>query len=261
MRVLACFAHPDDESFTSAGTLALLAREGHEIVLLTATRGENGRGPDVGDIDSAELASLRERELRAATEVLGIAELRLAGLPDGGVRAGLGRLQDEIVAVAGRFSPDALLTFGADGAYGHPDHRAVHVAAKAVFPLTGAKRLLCVAYPAGLFAPQYDLMLSTPLAGEMGAREDLGVQTGARLVNVDITTMSSTKLDAIACHRSQLSGGDPRTLFPPGLVDATLTTEWFEVAAGHDAGDGPAFAALGAVRRPTSTGAGESGPR
>lgn len=232
MRVLACFAHPDDESFTSAGTLARFAREGHEVAVLTATRGENGYGPDVGDIGTEELAALRERELRAACTVLRVVDLQIVGLPDGGVRASRRRLEDEIVAASRRFGADALLTFGADGAYGHPDHVAVHEAAKAAFPATGARRLLCAAYPAGLFAPQYDLMLSTPLAAAMGALEDLGLATGASVVEVDITDVASVKLAAIACHRSQLRDGDPESLFPPGLVRATLEREWFEVAAG-----------------------------
>lgn len=232
MRVLACFAHPDDESFTSAGTLAGFAREGHEVAVLTATRGENGRGPDLGDIGTAELAALRERELRAACAVLRVADVQIVGLPDGGVRASRMRLEGSVVAAARRFGADALLTFGADGAYGHPDHRAVHEAAKAAFPATGARRLLCVAYPAGLFAPQYDRMLSTPLAAEMGAREDLGVSAGTSVVEIDITDYASAKLAAIACHGTQLHDGDPESLFPPGLVRATLEREWFEVAGG-----------------------------
>ena len=88
-----------------------------------------------------------------------------------------------------------------------------------------------MAYPAGLFGPQYDLMLSTPLADEMGSRGDLGVQPGEQLLEVDITAIASTKLEAIACHRSQLSGGNPRSLFPTGIVDATLTAECFEVTS------------------------------
>jgi LmbE family N-acetylglucosaminyl deacetylase len=43
--MLACLAHPDDETFGMGGTLALYARRGVQIYLVCGTRG------DVGEMD------------------------------------------------------------------------------------------------------------------------------------------------------------------------------------------------------------------
>jgi len=52
---------------------------------------------------------------------------------------------------------------------------------------------------------------------------------------VNIQTVAATKLAAIAAHRTQLPGGDPRALFPPGIVDALLDQEWFTDGGGDGA--------------------------
>ena len=70
-RLLAVSAHPDDESFAAGGTLALLARSGVDVLVVTATRGELGFPPDGSISDGEELARVRENELRAACEILG----------------------------------------------------------------------------------------------------------------------------------------------------------------------------------------------
>ncbi len=235
-RILAVFAHPDDESFASGGTLAFLASRGAEIRLVTATRGERGAGPDPGAIGRTDLAALRERELRTACIILGIAPPVFLGLPDGSVRdAGGDALAERILAAAADFDPDLVVTFGPDGAYGHPDHVAIGQGASRAFERGLGRRLLHVAYPRGLFLPQYDLMLSTPLAPvvRLVERGGIGVDLpGAGVLKLDISRFSATKGRAIAAHWSQLRSGDPHTLFPPGIVAATLQTEWFLVAGG-----------------------------
>src|SRR5215813_1274162 len=82
-RLMAVLAHPDDESLGMGGTLARYASEGVEIALLTATRGERGRNGASRDTLPAQLGALREAELRPASRVLGIAQARCLGYPDG----------------------------------------------------------------------------------------------------------------------------------------------------------------------------------
>lgn len=77
MRLLAIFAHPDDESFFCAGTLAKYAALGHEVYLICATRGEQGRirhpALDASLYPKGEaLGKLREKELEAACTTLGL---------------------------------------------------------------------------------------------------------------------------------------------------------------------------------------------
>jgi LmbE family N-acetylglucosaminyl deacetylase len=130
-RLMAVLAHPDDESLGFGGSLAKYASEGVEVFLVTATRGDRGRyrGHRAGDPahpGPQALATLREAELRAAAAELGVCEVSVLDYPD----AGLDRVdpREAVAVIAGhlrRVRPDVVLTFGPDGAYGHPDHIAI----------------------------------------------------------------------------------------------------------------------------------------
>jgi LmbE family N-acetylglucosaminyl deacetylase len=126
-KLMAVLAHPDDESLGFGGTLARYSAEEVETYLVTATRGERGRffSPD-RKAEPAEVGQVREAELRAAAATLGIREVVILGYPDGAVDQ-----IDSATAVAAiarhirRVRPHVVITFGPDGAYGHPDHIAI----------------------------------------------------------------------------------------------------------------------------------------
>jgi LmbE family N-acetylglucosaminyl deacetylase len=128
---MAVLAHPDDESLGVGGTLAKYASEGVEVFLLTATRGDAGRyrGYPQGDPQhpgSLALGKIREEELRASAAVLGIREVSLLDYHDGKLDSANAR--EAIAAIVKhlrRVQPDVVITFGPDGAYGHPDHIAI----------------------------------------------------------------------------------------------------------------------------------------
>jgi LmbE family N-acetylglucosaminyl deacetylase len=130
-RLLAVLAHPDDESLGLGGTLAKAAAEGVEVFLLTATRGDAGRyhghrpgGPQ--HPGASALAGIREAELRAAAAVLGVRDVALLDYRDGHLdREDPRRAVAHIVTHLRRVRPDVVVTFGPDGAYGHPDHIAI----------------------------------------------------------------------------------------------------------------------------------------
>jgi LmbE family N-acetylglucosaminyl deacetylase len=126
-RLLAVLAHPDDESLGFGGTLAKYAAEGVEIHLVTATRGERGRfGPLGKSGDPEEVGCVRESELRAAAQVLGIREVSVLGYPDGGVDRVDARVAvREIAGHIRRIRPHVAASFGPEGGYGHPDHIAI----------------------------------------------------------------------------------------------------------------------------------------
>ena len=127
LRLLAVLAHPDDESLGLGGTLARYADEGVETFLVTATRGERGRFFDNQNRPSnEEVGRVRERELRAAARELGIRRVELLGYRDGELDAAptqeaVGRLVSHLRALR----PHVVISFGFDGAYGHPDHIAI----------------------------------------------------------------------------------------------------------------------------------------
>src|SRR5262245_23235003 len=129
MRRLMCvLAHPDDESLGTGGTLAKYATEGVETYLLTATRGERGRFGNGHDVrpDDEVVGRTREAELRAAASELGVREVTVLGYPDGGLdRVSSWIAQQAIAEHLCRIKPQVVITFGPDGAYGHPDHIAI----------------------------------------------------------------------------------------------------------------------------------------
>jgi LmbE family N-acetylglucosaminyl deacetylase len=115
----------------AGGTLAKYASEGVEVYLLTATRGDAGRyhGLRPGDPQHpgpSALANIREAELRAAASVLGVRDVFLLDYRDQLLDAANPR--EAVAAIVGyvrHVRPDVVVTFGPDGAYGHPDHIAI----------------------------------------------------------------------------------------------------------------------------------------
>jgi LmbE family N-acetylglucosaminyl deacetylase len=124
--LLAVFAHPDDEVFCAGGTLAKYAASGAETTVVSATRGEAGQIRDAAIATRATLGRVREEELRAACRCLGVDDVRFLDHVDGTLASlERGPLVAEVAGLLDLVQPDAVITFGADGAYGHPDHIAI----------------------------------------------------------------------------------------------------------------------------------------
>jgi len=123
--VMAVFAHPDDEAYLAGGLMAIAVDAGRRVVCVTATKGELGF-PDDDPRSIEERAAVRELEMKACLQVLGVTEHHWLGHPDGGCN-----LLDDAVPVAQlrelieAVRPDTVLTFGPDGQTYHPDHMAV----------------------------------------------------------------------------------------------------------------------------------------
>src|SRR3954470_13728749 len=148
LRLMCVLAHPDDESLGTGGTLAKYAADGVATYLVTATRGERGRFHDGEAHPGPEIVGkTREAELLAAAGELGLSEVNVLGYPDGAVDTV--DAPQAIEAIAGhirRVQPHVVVTFGPDGAYGHPDHIAIS-------QLTGAA-IVCAADPATRLWPE-----------------------------------------------------------------------------------------------------------
>ncbi len=121
--ILGVWAHPDDEGYLSGGIMAAAARDGRRVVCVTATRGE---AADPERWPPADLAKIREAEIAACMEILGVADHRFFDYPDGGCAAAdADEAADRIATIVDEVRPDTVLTFGPDGMTGHPDHIAV----------------------------------------------------------------------------------------------------------------------------------------
>jgi LmbE family N-acetylglucosaminyl deacetylase len=139
-------AHPDDQDFTVAGTLAKWAKAGCEIVTVIITDGSAGSNdPEHGPDYKPTLARIRADEQRAANAILGIKETIFLGYPDGELVASIA-LRKELTRLIRRLKPDAVVIgdptgfFYGNGYINHPDHRAAAEAALyAVFPSAGSR--------------------------------------------------------------------------------------------------------------------------
>jgi LmbE family N-acetylglucosaminyl deacetylase len=124
--LLVVMAHPDDESMGCGGLILRHSRAGIPVNLICATRGEAGwQGKPVGT-RKEDLAQIRSAELEEAAAALAISVVELWDYPDGGVDACdrqeiVLRIWEQIT----KLRPKAVVGWGPDGIYGHPDHIAV----------------------------------------------------------------------------------------------------------------------------------------
>jgi LmbE family N-acetylglucosaminyl deacetylase len=237
-KLMAVLAHPDDESLGFGGTLAKYAAEGVEVSVVTATRGDAGRfrGHPRGDAahpGPVALGQIREAELRAAASALGVHEVSVLGYPDQHLdRADPREAAGRIAARIRRFRPDVVLTFGPDGAYGHPDHiaisqfatAAVVAAADAAFVVEGAdaaapphavSKLYYIAWPASTWRAYETAVrtLSSTVDGvERRAKPwpDWAITTA-----IDTTDMWPIVWRAVSCHDSQVASYERLRDLPP----------------------------------------------
>jgi LmbE family N-acetylglucosaminyl deacetylase len=237
-RLLAVFAHPDDETFGAGGTLALYARRGAAVHLICATRGEVGEAPS--DLKGfATVGAMREAELRCAAGILGLADIHFLGYRDSGMPGSPDNTHPQAFAAApleetaravARFirelRPQVVLTFDPIGGYRHPDHIAAHRATVEGFRLAADPE--CVLGDTKPYAPQKLYFHTFPhgllrwgvrllrLLGRdpshFGKNRDVDL---AALVDVDypiharidIRPVVEIKEKASACHASQGGGG------------------------------------------------------
>jgi N-acetyl-1-D-myo-inositol-2-amino-2-deoxy-alpha-D-glucopyranoside deacetylase len=161
-RLLLVHAHPDDESIGTGATMAKYAAQGTHVTLVTCTLGELGEIIPAGlahlaaDRDD-RLGEYRIGELAAACAALGVTDHRFLGgagrWRDSGMmgtpgndapgcfwRADPGEAADALVAVIREVRPQVMVSYDADGGYGHPDHIQAHRVAWRAFQLTGGTR-------------------------------------------------------------------------------------------------------------------------
>jgi len=207
-------AHPDDESLGFGGTLAKYAAEGVDVSLVTATRGDGGRyrGHRPGDPQhpgAAALATIRETELRAAAAVLGVRQVSLLDYHDTQLdNADPPAVVSSIADLIRRIQPDVVVTFGPDGAYGHPDHIAIcqfTTAAIVSAADAGVSKLYYLAWPESAWAAYqaaFRKLISTVDGVERQATPwpDWAITTV-----IDTREFWSTVWRAISCHESQIT--------------------------------------------------------
>lgn len=195
-------AHPDDQEFSIAGTLAKWARAGCDIVSVVITSGDSGSNdPQHGPDYKATLALIREGEQSAANELIGVKETIYMRYPDGELEPTIG-LRKELTRIIRQHKPEVVLTgnpeawFYSNEYVNHPDHRAAAQAAcEAVFPSAGTRLIFTDLLSAG-YEPHNVKRLYVH-----------GVEKPDTWV--DISETIDTKVNALKKHASQLGDWDP----------------------------------------------------
>jgi LmbE family N-acetylglucosaminyl deacetylase len=124
--IIGVWAHPDDEAYLAAGLMARSVDAGRRVVCVTATQGEAGFRAD-DPRPAEERKAVRRAELAASLAILGVREHHWLGYGDGRCAAVPDdEAVDLLLPILDDVRPDTVLTFGPDGATGHPDHIAAH---------------------------------------------------------------------------------------------------------------------------------------
>lgn len=254
--LMAIYAHPDDESFGTGGTLALYAERGYRVVLVAATKGEAGEIQDPAMQTDEPIAEIRQRELKCACEILGIEgphylgyrDSGMAGAPDNErpdsfLQADLDEATGRVVEAIRTYRPEVILTFEPEGGYGHPDHiKACEVATRA-FHLAGdptrypdqglppwqPKKLYYTALPRRLFRAMAQHMREAGIdPAQRGYNyEERGMPDEVISTEIDVSSVLDKKTKAFLCHRSQISPNGIIAQLPTEAMQMFMRTEYF----------------------------------
>ena len=196
---LVIFAHPDDAEFMCGGTVAAWVAEGTEVhycVITDGSAGNNGPG-----VTREQVAPVREREQRAAAEVLGVKGLDFLGFRDGELEVNL-ESRKAVTRVVRRVRPEVLVApdpsrlWTGAGYINHWDHKQAGTLA------------LCAVMPDAPSRPQFSELLDEGL--EPFEIPNLMLATEEPDTFVDITGTIDTKIEALLQHESQ-GTADPET--------------------------------------------------
>ena len=219
-RLVAVFAHPDDDTFGVAGTVALHADDPtFRFVLVHATSGEAGMISDPSLATRETLGAVREEEDRRSWVSLGRTPDRHEWLryPDHGLAdIPFDELVERVAAILRDERPDVVITFGPDGITGHPDHITIGEATTEAFHMAragsvdGFRRLIRVALPqslldawnAKLIAAGKEPMDPTQLY------QPRGVPDASLGFSVDTSSVAQRIVVALEEHRTQASDFD-----------------------------------------------------
>ena len=230
-RLLLVHAHPDDESIYTGATMARYAAEGAQVTLVTCTLGELGEiiPPSLAhlaDGDGARLGEYRIGELAAACAALGVTDHRFLGGPgrwrDSGMmgtagnddprcfwRADVDTAARALLNVIDEVRPQVVVTYDANGAYGHPDHIQAHRVAWRAFSLAGPDG------PAKFYATAALGSGPEPVSTEIDAGPWFG-----------------QKLAAMRAHATQITVDPPYFALSDGVRRASSGTEYYTLLAG-----------------------------
>ena len=257
-RLLGIFAHPDDEGVMS-GALLQYSTSGAETGLICATRGEVGEIADPTLATPENLGEVREGEMRAAAEVLGVHNLWFLDYRDSGMagtpenqdprslaQASAAQVVGKLVGIIRQFRPQVTVTFDETGAYGHPDHIAIYrhttsafyaAADAAQYPELGPEHMVSKLYYSALprsFVRQIgEWMQSQNYEGSFRNLdpEKLGIPDELISVQLNVEPWLETKNRSWSMHRTQMDPNNPMARLPQEVQRRWRSREYYQLAA------------------------------
>jgi len=258
MATLVCFhAHPDDESIATGGLMTLSKRDGHEVVLVVATRGEQGE-PEPGVLNDGEaLWERRVVETHQAAEIMNLDRVEFLGYEDSGMigeptnenplcfwQADVEEASQRLAAILREVDADVLTIYDSHGGYGHPDHIQVHRVGKRAAEIAGIDRVFQstmnrdrimkqMAENASVFENDVEGELEGETVEQMRRRAEaadrgeFGSPEAVITHAVDVTDVVDVKKAAMAAHRSQIGPDSFFFKMPEAVFAAAFGTEWF----------------------------------
>ncbi len=193
--LLYVFPHPDDECFGPAPVLARQRRDGHDVHLLTLTRGEATSQRERLGYSKEQMAETRYREMQGVAEVLDLTSLTVHEYPDGEL-AELDPLvlEENVAAHMHDVAPDVVVTYPVHGVSGHPDHLVTHAV---------VKRAVCTLRRDGVSYPSRLAFFTLPPAPGDADRPAHLQHSPSPLIDC-VVSVSSTDLDtareALDCY-------------------------------------------------------------
>lgn len=237
--VIAFHAHPDDEVLLTGGTLARAAAEGHRVVVVVATDGFVGEPGDRPAVD-------RMVELRASADVLGVHRVAHLGYADSGygpvlfpdppgrtrfARADADEAARLLADVLRDEHADLLISYEANGGYGHRDHVKVHEVGERAARLAATPRIVYATMPRELLMRGLRIAqrLRLPYFYDAAIVPSAYSPQSSITHRIDVRAFVAQKKRALAQHRSQLPGpAEPLlALLPSAAYGLVAGREWF----------------------------------
>lgn len=249
--ILSIFAHPDDESFLAAGTMAHFRDLGSNVVVCSATRGEEGEIAAGVPANPETLGEFREKELRTAMAEIGVTDVRFLGYRDSGMQgsvtnaapdafmqAPIEETSQVVAEMIDDVRPDIVITFSPEGIYLHPDHIAAHKAVVRAFALAGEDRgrhrpeaLLFATAPREWFLDLWHVENNPFAELPFETIEQMGVPLAELTHVVDVGDHRERVYAALQAHASQFGTGDPFERIPENIATAFLNYNHFQQSA------------------------------
>lgn len=239
-------SHPDDEAISCGGTIAKAVAEGHRVVLVVATKGENGEVAEGFLSPGESLADRRVKEQEEACRILGIARLEWLGYVDSGMMgtaendapesfwsADVETVASTLAAILEDENADILTHYDPAGTYGHPDHIQCHRVGLRAAELAGTPRLYESVVnrdhmKENLSRLSEEELLSMQEGGlDPDEMDKLGVSASEITTAVDVRDYLGLKRSAMAAHASQIADTSFFLAMPPELFERGFGTEWF----------------------------------